>query len=143
MALLSFLGDEIVHEERDLSAADPLLTIISTRKRKCEKKSSASSKRKLSFVSVILAYANESFVGNEEKQYELVVKRLEPGKWKYAVYRLDNVHTNPYRIWWEMGQPVFPGKEERRRMREVEVRYHCLYRNSLSFINLFASKFQF
>lgn len=126
MALLSFLGDEIVHEDRENSAADPLLTIIFTRRRKSEKKSSPSSKRKLSFVSVILAYANESFVGNEEKHYELVVKRLEPGRWKYAVFRLDNIHTNPHRMWLEMGQPVFPEREERKRMREVEVRYACL-----------------
>lgn len=121
MALLSFLGDEIVHEGRENLDPDPLLTIIATRKRH-EKKSSVSRKRKMSFVSVILAYGNESFVGNKKRIYDLVVKKLQPGKWKYVVYRLDNIHTNPYKMWSELGQPVFPGIEEREKMRNVEVK---------------------
>lgn len=125
MALLSYLGDEIVHEEIENPAADPLLTIITTRRRKwkrrLEKKSSVPGEKKLSFVSVILAYGNESFLENKERVYELSVKGLGPGSWKYAVFGLDNIHTNPYRKWLEMGRPVFPAKEERRKMREVEV----------------------
>lgn len=123
MALLSFLGDEIVQEERENPVADPLLTIIITRKRRgaLGKESSVSNVKNLSFVSVMLAYGNETFVGNEKIIYELSVKRLGPGKWKYAVYGLSNIYTNPYQQWLELGQPVFPGKKERKAMREVEV----------------------
>lgn len=123
MALLSFLGDEIVQEERESPVVDPLLTIIATRRKrgKLGKKSSVSNVKNLSFVSVILAYGNETYVENKKINYELSVKGLGQGKWKYAVLGLNNIYTNPYRRWLELGQPVFPGKEERKEMREVEV----------------------
>lgn len=122
MALLSFLGNEIAHEEGENVDPDPLLTIIATRRQRIVESSSfVSSGRGKSFVTVIVVYGNESFVQNNERSYELVVKGLQQGEWKYVVYKIDNAHTNPYRVWMEMGKPVFPGKKERQKIRDVEV----------------------
>ncbi|KAJ8927333.1 hypothetical protein NQ314_020214 [Rhamnusium bicolor] len=110
MALLSFLGDESLEEEA--TESDPLLTTIATR---CKH-------GKGSFVSVIMGYGNESHVDTGRvKIVNVVFKNLLSCDWKFLVYRLDNINTNPYMVWQSFNSPVFPSEYERSKIREAEV----------------------
>ncbi|XP_023313221.1 alpha-L-iduronidase [Anoplophora glabripennis] len=110
MSLLSLLGDR--HLQEEATPSDPLLTAVATRR----------GRRRQSFVSVILAYGNET--RSDEEAVELINVTLgnipEGREWKFLVYQLDNVRTNPYQVWKGFGRPVFPDRYQRRKMREVE-----------------------
>ncbi|KAJ8946571.1 hypothetical protein NQ318_008301, partial [Aromia moschata] len=109
MALLSRLGDERVAEQA--SEPDSLLTVLAT----------SGNHGKRSFVSVILAYANETDVDRKaSKTVNVVFENLLGCDARLVSYRLDNVNTNPYMVWESLGRPVFPSEEERRKMRDVE-----------------------
>lgn len=110
MGLLSLLGDE--HLQAETTASDPLLTAVATRRKRGAR----------SFVSVILAYGNETRTDEGTAGLISVVFRNMPeGDWKFLIYQLDNVRTNPYQVWKSLGQPVFPDRYGRRKMREVQV----------------------
>ncbi|XP_028135858.2 alpha-L-iduronidase [Diabrotica virgifera virgifera] len=119
MALLSFLGNSWIptpaQAQAQASSPDPLLTTIATRSTK---------RHKQAFVSVLLAYGNETYDDNlrvYSKNVSLRLTGLNNEKtWKYTVYKIDNVDSNPFKLWQEMGFPVFPNKSQRKKMRQVE-----------------------
>ena len=39
----------------------------------------------------------------------------------WAVYQVDNYHSNPYKVWQDAGRPATPSSQLFRRMRDVEV----------------------
>ncbi|KAJ8918019.1 hypothetical protein NQ315_011472 [Exocentrus adspersus] len=110
MSLLSLLGDEYFLAEAE--QPDPLLTVVATRRKR----------GKQSFVSVVLAYGNET---RSDEGTAVIINvlfgNLPPeGEWKFSIYRLDNVRTNPYEVWRASGRPAFPSRYQRRKMREAE-----------------------
>lgn len=44
-----------------------------------------------------------------------------------ALYILDNLATNPEQVWSDAGQPDFPDKQLRRRIRRKEARLNLLF----------------
>ncbi|XP_056642505.1 alpha-L-iduronidase isoform X2 [Diorhabda sublineata] len=113
MALLSFLGESWILTPTQPSP-DPLLTTIATR---------SVTQHKQAFVSVLVAYGNESYDDNSQanrRNISLKIEGFEVRDWKFIVYKLDNIETNPFKVWRKMGSPVFPDQQQRYKMREVE-----------------------
>lgn len=106
MGLLSLLGDEYM----DAEISDPLITIAATRSQ-----ISAT-------MTLVIVYANSTAEGREDpKNITAVLRGIEGPDTRYVVYLLDNVQTNPFSIWKAAGSPVFPSRELRAKMRNVEV----------------------
>lgn len=40
---------------------------------------------------------------------------------KYIVYKINNIVTNPYKVWIKMNKPVFPSYKQLSKMRSQEV----------------------
>lgn len=134
MGLLSFLGKEILDDT--FPTTNPLVTILATKTKRPKKMNTFDTNNfrlsmvstgdegvdsDNSYVSILVGYGNEDEIENKTENMNFTVSGLGTGEWRYTVYRLDNIHTNPYDVWNQLGSPVFPEKEVRQKMREVEV----------------------
>lgn len=126
MALLSFLGDEYLGEE--VNPNDPMLTVLTTR----------TTDSNQSNTGILVVYSDTDEVNIETiKSVRLRINNLSIGS-RFVVYLLDNILTNPYRFWHELGRPVFPPKFLRQQLRDREVKFfplnfmHCNTRTNYS-----------
>ena len=108
MGLLSFLGDGWL--QADVNPQDPLLTVLATK-----------TVTNGSNLAILLAYGDDDYVNNTIKPVQLVVKNVPVGG-RFVVYLIDNVETNAYKFWQDVGGPVFPQSSVREEMRKREVR---------------------
>lgn len=109
MALLSILGNKILAQ--DINCPDPRLSVISTIMAEDQS------------ISLLLAYGNEEEVNIETiKHVRVCIGNLLIGT-RFVIYLLDNIRTNPFNYWQEVGSPVFPNKKERRELRKREVKF--------------------
>ncbi|XP_063926222.1 alpha-L-iduronidase isoform X1 [Zophobas morio] len=106
MGLLSFLGDGWL--QADVNPQDPLLTVLATK-----------TVTNGSNLAILLAYGDDDYVNDTIKPVQIVVKNVPTGG-RFVVYLLDNVETNPYKFWQDVGGPVFPQSSVREEMRKRE-----------------------
>ncbi|XP_064212392.1 alpha-L-iduronidase [Tribolium castaneum] len=124
MGLLALLGDEYLAGGCDSN--DSMLTVLATR----------TSDINQSNVGILVAYADSDEVNIETiKSVRLRINNLSIGS-RFVVYLLDNILTNPYRFWHELGRPVFPPKFLRQQLREHEGPYRLFVPTSVSTANL-------
>lgn len=114
MGLLSLLGDEYLTNTIYINH----LTVIPTR----------STKYHHNTVTILLAYSNNTEINVKIKTVlnikltNLPLHQQNCNNGKYLIYGMDNTKTNPYKLWYEFRQPVFPTKHMRRQLRNVQVK---------------------
>lgn len=114
MSLLSLLGVDYLQEK--ITSPDPLISILASR--------GSTFGNDPDYFALLLTCVN-----NTQEDYaikrnvRLNVEGLKGRNLRAAVYKLDNVETNPFKIWQGHDSPVYPNLTVRSRIRESEVRF--------------------
>ncbi|GLV44162.1 alpha-L-iduronidase [Carabus blaptoides fortunei] len=128
MALLSYLGNRALN--KPAQNEESLFSFLAT----ATAAGALSSEKNVYEFAVILSFVNDTKEDkNFTKTFDISIINLPRAYvYKYVMYTLDNIRTNPYSAWKRHGAPVFPDADVRGKIRQVEGPHRLIAPSDLS-----------